>query len=231
MQKVIRRTILAEKQAVRRAAKRSEKKQRDKLKTTLEQQGFHRRQEVALIKAARIARREDWELGPLAPKRDAGEKKLTYGTIDTMRTKGPLLSKRQQKEQREYIGGKFRTIVQGDRVVITQGRDQGKIGQIVAMDHERGECKIAGLNMVCLLFTKPSCPICFGTIAKNLPDGYQNPRIYVIQLTRARQAPHSLRRATSSIHLDSPRHKAQKRRNGPPRGRHLRETRDDRTYV
>jgi large subunit ribosomal protein L24 len=150
MQKVIRRTILAEKQAIRRAAKRSEIKQRDRLKNTLEQQGFHRRQQVAEIKAARLQRREDWELGPLKPKRDVGDKRLTYGTIDTMRTKGPVLTERQREEQRAHIGGKYKTIIAGDRVVITQGRDMGKIGQVIEMDDERGECKVEGLNMVYL---------------------------------------------------------------------------------
>ncbi|KAG0652417.1 hypothetical protein D0Z07_1023 [Hyphodiscus hymeniophilus] len=148
MQKVIRRTILAEKQAIRRNASRSEKRKRDALKNTLEQQGFHRGQEIKDIKAARVARREDWELGPLAPKRDAGANKLTYGTIHTMRTKGPVLSERQQKERSKYVGEKYKTVVVGDRVVITEGRDTGKIGQVVEMDHERGECKVDGLNMM-----------------------------------------------------------------------------------
>jgi large subunit ribosomal protein L24 len=155
MQKVIRRTILAEKQAVRRAAKRNEKKQREWRKNTLEQGRFQKRDEVGQIKAARLARKEDWELGPLAPKRDVGLQQETYGTINTLRSKGPVLTKKARWDQRLYIGGKYPTIVVDDRVVITEGRDKGKIGVVTEMDFSRGECKVEGLNMVCLPLSRP----------------------------------------------------------------------------
>jgi large subunit ribosomal protein L24 len=150
MQKVIRRTILAEKQAVRRAAKRQEKKQREWRKNNMEQARFQRRDEVDQIKKARQARREDWELGPLAPRRDVGNQKETWGTINSLRSKGPVLAKKERWEQRLFVGGKYPTIVVNDRVAIMEGRDKGKIGTIVEMDFSRGECKIEGLNMVCL---------------------------------------------------------------------------------
>ena len=114
----------------------------------MEQARFQRRDEVEQIKAARIARREDWELGPLAPKRDVGDKAETYGTVNTLRSKGPVLTKKARWDQRLYIGGKYPTIVVGDRVAIMEGRDKGKIGMVVEMDFSRGECKVEGLNMV-----------------------------------------------------------------------------------
>ena len=151
MQKVIRRTILAEKQAVRRAAKRQEKKQREWRKNALEQGRFQRKDEIDNIKKARQALREDWELGPLAPKRDVGADKDAYGTISTLRSRGPVLTQKARWDQRKWIGGKYPTIVVEDRVAIMEGRDKGKIGTLMDIDLTRGECKVEGLNMVCPL--------------------------------------------------------------------------------
>jgi ribosomal protein L24 len=45
-------------------------------------------------------------------------------------------------------------IVKGDRVVLLEGRDKGKIGKITNVDTKRVECTVEGLNMVC----KPDFP-------------------------------------------------------------------------
>lgn len=94
--------------------------------------------------------KEDWELGPLAPKRDAGNMKDTYGTVNTLRSKGPVLTKKARWDQRLWIGGKHPFVMEGDRVAIMEGRDRGKIGTVMEMDFSRGELKVEGLNMVCL---------------------------------------------------------------------------------
>lgn len=159
MQKVIRRTILAEKQAVRRAAKRQEKKQREWRKNTLEQARFQRRDEVEQIQAAHKAIKEDWELGPLAPKRDVGNMKDAYGTVNTLRSKGPVLTTKARWDQRVWIGGKYPFVVEGDRVAIMEGRDRGKIGTVMEMDFSRGELKVEGLNMVCLSTADINLPL------------------------------------------------------------------------
>jgi large subunit ribosomal protein L24 len=148
MQKVIRRTILAEKQAARRLAKRKDKATREWAKITREETNFVRKDESSQIKAARLAQREDWELGPLAPKRDVGDAKDTYGTIISQRTRGQPLDIRKRDEVLKDVGGRYLNIVAGDRVVLLEGRDKGKIGKITSTDARRGTCTVEGLNMV-----------------------------------------------------------------------------------
>ena len=158
MQKVLRRTALAEAQAVRRDARRKERAVREKAKTNREQAQYSRREATKDIKAARQARREDWELGPLAPRRDVGDNKSTYGTISTMRLRGsPLTLEARLKLNPE--GGRYATIVVGDRVVLLEGRDKGKIGKIMKLDAKRQEVTVEGLNMVGFLKKLHHCPL------------------------------------------------------------------------
>jgi large subunit ribosomal protein L24 len=149
MQKVIRRTILAERQAARRHAKRKETATQEWAKSNREQNTFIRRDITKDIKQRRAERREDWELGPLAPRRDVGDSKDTYGTISTQRMRGPLLEYPERKEALKSMGGRYLTLAKGDRVVLLEGRDKGKIGKISTIDSKRVECTVEGLNMVC----------------------------------------------------------------------------------
>jgi hypothetical protein len=157
MQKVIRRTILAERQASRRLAKRKDKLTREWTKTNREQNNYNRKDETSLLKQVRLDRREDWELGPLAPKRDVGDKKDTYGTVSSQRLRGPILEHKYVDEALEPFGGRYLNIVKGDRVVLLEGMDKGKIAKITNVDTKRVECTVEGLNMVC----KPNFPSIF----------------------------------------------------------------------
>jgi large subunit ribosomal protein L24 len=147
MQKVIRRSVLAKAQAVRRLARRKERDIRITNRSKREQENYVKKEVATDIKAARLARREDWELGPLAPKRDVGLKKDTYGTISTMRLRGKELTL-EERLKLNPDGGRYPTIVAGDRVVLLQGRDKGKIGKVAALDAARQEVTVEGLNMV-----------------------------------------------------------------------------------
>jgi len=46
------------------------------------------------------------------------------------------------------IKGPKLLLVPGDRVVLLEGRDKGKIGTITAVDWKRAECTVQGLNLV-----------------------------------------------------------------------------------
>ncbi|KAI9761171.1 MAG: hypothetical protein M4579_001218 [Chaenotheca gracillima] len=141
MEKVLRRTALAKAQAVRKAMLRKGKEKslnrviRDNDKTNIY------RAEAKDVRNAQKARREDWELGPLAPRRDVGDLQDTYGTIDARRMQGIELPREQQRKR-------LWNIVEGDRVVILEGRDKGKIGRVRSTSKEKDEVMVEGLNMV-----------------------------------------------------------------------------------
>jgi large subunit ribosomal protein L24 len=148
MQQVIRRSVLAEKQAARRLAKRKDKTTREWAKTNREQSRHIGREATGQIKQARLNRREDWELGPIAPRRDVGDSKDTYGTVHTQRMRGTLLHDKDRMEALKTVGGRYLNIVKNDRVVLLEGKDKGKIGKIIAVDAGRAECTVEGLNLV-----------------------------------------------------------------------------------
>lgn len=96
------------------------------------------------IKAARIAQREDWFLGPLAPRRDVGTAKETYGTIGMMR-----LNPAKKERWKNWH------IEEGDRVcVIEKGhREVGKIGTVREVRGPQEVCVVEGINLVRFLFS------------------------------------------------------------------------------
>lgn len=149
MQKVIRRTILAERQFARRQAAQKLTERRDQEKQARAQAAYSRKEETDQIIEARKARREDYDLGPLAPRRDVGDLKDRYGTIGTHRMQGRDLSKEELEKRLKNVGGQHLNIVEGDRVVLLEGRDRGKIGKVKSVEKKRGECTVEGLNMVC----------------------------------------------------------------------------------
>lgn len=77
-----------------------------------------------------------------------GDAKDTYGTINSQRARGVELAGQERSQRRNAVGGRYINIVKGDRVVLLEGRDKGKIGKISQMDVPRGECTVEGLNMV-----------------------------------------------------------------------------------
>lgn len=148
MQAVIRRTVLAERQAARRLVKRRTKNQHEEMKTRREHERFAQQHLTGSIKNARSARREDYDLGPLAPRRDVGLKKETYGTIHSNQLHGQKLTMEERMEVNPS-GGRYANIVAGDRVVLLEGKDKGRIGKVQSFDGEKQQVTVEGMNMVC----------------------------------------------------------------------------------
>ncbi|CAD6450183.1 bd5fd55f-2f62-4ed6-b468-1863d6db3cb9 [Sclerotinia trifoliorum] len=149
MQKVIRRTILAEKQAVRRLARRQRKNELDEFAIRQDRMKMWNGETLKRAKENKVARREDWELKELAPKRDVGSKADKYGSIESHSVEEPAARRKEILEILDIWGGKkYLNITAGDRVVVIQGRDKGKIGKVEKVDKQRAEVYCEGLNMV-----------------------------------------------------------------------------------
>ncbi len=147
MQRVIQRTASARKQALRKTNKAQERQE------LLQRVGIRRsRKEFASVlsskfQAARKNRWEDWEKGPLAPMRDSGLERTTYGGQGAVALHLPLLPKH---EKRRHV-----LFAEGDRVCVMRGQDQGKINIIQQVNHDSETVLIKDVNMVC--FPRISC--------------------------------------------------------------------------
>ncbi|KKY28623.1 putative kow motif domain protein [Phaeomoniella chlamydospora] len=92
------------------------------------------------IRNERRARREDWILGPLAPKRDVGENRGAYGTRPMHHGQMPEVIKSQRV--------KYINFAVGDRVCVLRGRDTGKIGKVEKVEEESQTLRVQGVNRV-----------------------------------------------------------------------------------
>ncbi|KAG5985613.1 hypothetical protein E4U43_005971 [Claviceps pusilla] len=143
MQKLAKRAAQAQRQATRRARQQMERQNIDhriQNRQALRSAVSEIRQN---LKDARQARKEDWELGPLAPKRDLGFN--NYGAFaENVRQDWTNSGLHQQKpqliEQRCAWAGGVRqlNLAPQDRVVIMDGPDKGKIDRIKDVQPESG---------------------------------------------------------------------------------------------
>lgn len=150
MQKLLKRTAQVEKQAARRKSVARSKNASDTRRILLYHHIMHSKGRREMYVSAREAQREDWLLGPLAPRRDVGDKAETYGTVPLRILESP-----------EKLDGKWKKwgVREGDRVCVigAKEREKGKIGVVREVKEKAETCKVQGLNMVCasivLLFT------------------------------------------------------------------------------
>ncbi|KAK3946391.1 hypothetical protein QBC46DRAFT_5072 [Diplogelasinospora grovesii] len=135
MDKLLRRVRMAEGQVGRRNKKRSlikhivHKNDRKRAMKGL------RAEAGSQLKQAIVARHEDWELGPLAPRRDVSkvdEFGNYWGSISAQHAMLEAPLKPEEKEARAaWCGGsQYLCLAPGDRVVVLEGAYKGKIGVI-----------------------------------------------------------------------------------------------------
>ena len=104
------------------------------------------------IRVARLARREDWLLGPIAPRRDAGDAADTYGT-----TSGNFRQGVPKVKWRDW------GIRVGDRVAVIEPkhRERGKIGTVTQLRKYKEDVLIDGLNLVRVVLFPSLLPLSF----------------------------------------------------------------------
>jgi len=142
MQRVIQRTASARKQALRRTIKSQERQELlDRIQTKRARKDYGASLSAS-FQAARKNRYEDWEKGSLAPMRDSGLERSTYGGLEGSILHPPRLPKH---EQRRHV-----LFAEGDKVCVIRGREQGKVNVITQVNRDSETVLIKDVNMVCL---------------------------------------------------------------------------------
>lgn len=142
MHKIVRATTRAKTQARRKIAIEKAKNKIIENVIRRDQEKSRGREIRSMVHAARSARREDWMLGPLAPRRNVGEMKDVYGTVGIRQLRGVEKGEGRWKDW---------CIREGDRVAVigAKQRDRGKIGIVKDVIEKSEECTIQGFNLVC----------------------------------------------------------------------------------
>lgn len=178
MERVLRRTAVAKSQAARRARILDHKRTvRDRVQFRL-QNSIILKENTATIHAARKSRREDWELGPIAPWRAAaayatvaGDSQAAsggaatgagtgtgatgtardefFGTFTARRLNPPKVPEKYRRE--DWF------VREGDRVVVAEGREgvKGRVGKVKSVDKESETVIVEGINMVSRACSSP----------------------------------------------------------------------------
>ncbi|KAK2749640.1 hypothetical protein FQN57_005862 [Myotisia sp. PD_48] len=139
MDKVIHRAALASRQAKRKARIIASEDRYALARANIRERIAMQRAILDEAIQERKNRREDWVKGPLAPKRDVGEREGVYGTISTNRMRLPKLPPAKKV--------KYVLFAPGDRVCVVKGREKGKISKILSIDEDSGSVTVEGVNM------------------------------------------------------------------------------------
>lgn len=143
MEKLAKRTAQAQRQAARRAGHNLRRQRKTAMwQARAAAKGLNNEIKENLAEA-RKARRQDWEMGPLAPKRDLGFN--DYGLMkDPTRTTHAynghhIVSKAMVERRCAWAGGtKQLNLAVGDRVVVLEGPAKGKLDRIQSINTELG---------------------------------------------------------------------------------------------
>jgi len=150
MQKILRRVATAE----RVATKRQKAKDLKSYKNDKWQRGKQLLQQLSSVREelqdTKKAMKDDWALGPLAPRHDIAEWHGALGAIGQFRYSAPgKISLAARNARCQWAGGAYRLcLAVGDRVVLLDGPDKGRIGEIVDINHDSAELTVDGLNKV-----------------------------------------------------------------------------------
>lgn len=151
MQKLLRRTAQAERQVLRRASKKGKMAQRAEQREDFKRRMAATQDSHRAVKEAARRRREDWEMGPLAPQRDTPLKDSTdayFGTMGLRRNMGENFPEKQRELACRWAGGRKTFCVKaGDRVAIMEGPDKGKIGIVKFLSEEQGSVALEGEHL------------------------------------------------------------------------------------
>ncbi|KAI1825684.1 hypothetical protein F4861DRAFT_161293 [Xylaria intraflava] len=149
MQKILRRVATAERVVAKRQKIKNLKYRRATQKTETQQSIQHVSQALEEVERAKQAIRDDWAMGPLSPRKDVGEWEGAHGAIGDTRFSNPVtrISLAARNARCQWAGGAYYlNLAVGDRVVLLDGPDKGRIGTISDLIHDRAEVVVKDLN-------------------------------------------------------------------------------------
>ena len=140
MQRLITRTTRASRTVSRQRQTRQALLQADE--TWQARQALQRaaRANALAIRAARHQRHEDWALGPLTPRRDAGPDPAAHGATSIDHAMPP---EKPPRARRRWLH-----LDVGDRVVLLRGRQRGAIGVVEDVDVAKDVVRLRGLEQM-----------------------------------------------------------------------------------
>lgn len=166
-----RRVAMAERQVVRRAARQTAKKATRSRKRRWDYLGPPIEEAGRVFKDAITARREDWELGPLAPRRDVWlpgtwpflEHTPYWGSMGQERATARFkLFDSQLEERCAWAGGSETLCLRvDDRVAVIEGPHKGLISTIAEIFLEHGVLTLRDLKVSLSLPLSPRLAACF----------------------------------------------------------------------
>lgn len=164
MDKIVRRVRQVERNVLRRALRKEKDAKLEGILNARNGKKSVGREVTLSIRDSIKARHEDWELGPLAPRRDApwvqddrdSKNQLAWGTVSMDRATLMRLdmSKTELEARCAWAGGQEHLcIMPGDRVVVVEGALKGKIDKISAINLETGVVRLQDMRVsFCFLF-------------------------------------------------------------------------------
>ncbi|KAI1430674.1 KOW domain-containing protein [Xylaria sp. CBS 124048] len=148
MQKILSRVATAERVVAKRQKTKDMKYRRKEKNDMLTQSRFQVRGALDEVREAKQAIRDDWTMGPLAPRKDVGEWDSARGAIGDSRYSSPgFISLAARNARCQWAGGAYYlNLAVGDRVVLLDGPDKGRISKISSINQETAEVTIKDLN-------------------------------------------------------------------------------------
>jgi large subunit ribosomal protein L24 len=152
MQRALQSALRQEKHALKKAERLlAEKDAFDHRRMLREKIPGYRRERRALEKDIRIKHREDWFLGPLAPRRDVGVLDDELGTVPATAFAQVEYVKNALKDiMKKANRGEDRNVfVEKDRVMVIRGPGRGTVGTIDKVRWENQTATLKSVLQVC----------------------------------------------------------------------------------
>ncbi|KAI0552743.1 hypothetical protein F4679DRAFT_49093 [Xylaria curta] len=148
MQKIARRVATAERVAAKRQKAKTTRFRRHEKKEAFQHNTSQTKVAADDVKTAKQAIRDDWAMGTLSPRLDVGGFHDAHGSISQARYPGAVsMSLAKRNARCQWAGGAYYlNLAVGDRVVLLDGPDKGRIGKISDISHRTAEVTVKDLN-------------------------------------------------------------------------------------